>query len=175
MGPVRIGGVMITVMEKNNVAGSHFEQAAGHADRRLRLPIVCGNGPHDDFRKSHLANRGVKLGTSKAEWRADCGSALTRGCEKGIFTSAQFVPDLPASEEEQAGMSVRMIPNSVIGGANFRSELRVLFNVPAKNEERRGYPVFFQQCEQLRCDSRIRSIIKSESAGISCTAQRRSK
>src|SRR5213079_1563351 len=72
-------------------------------------------------------------------------------------------------------MSVRMIPNSVIGGANFRSELRVLFNVPAKNEKRRGHPVFFEQCEQLSCDSRIRSIIISESARISCTAQRRSK
>src|SRR3989449_4130063 len=166
---------MITVMEKNNVAGSHFEQAAGHADRRLRLPIVCGNGPHDDFRKSHLANRGVKLGTSKAEWRADCGSALTRGCEKGIFTSAQFVPDLPASEEEQAGMSVRMIPNSVIGGANFRSELRVLFNVPAKNEERRGYPVFFQQWKHIRWASSILSTLKSQGALMSCTAQRSSK
>lgn len=117
----------------------------------------------------------MKLRTSKAEWWPDYGGTLARGCEYSIFTSAQFVPDLPASEEEQAGMSVRMIPNSVIGGANFRSELRVLFNVPAKNEERRGYPVFFQQREQLRCDSRIRSIIKSESAGISCTAQRRSK
>ena len=166
---------MITVMEKNNVAGSHVEQAAGHADCRLWLPIVCGNGPHDDFRKSHLANRGVKLRTSKAEWRADCGSTLTGGCEKGIFTSAQFVLDLSASEEEQAGMSVRMVPNRVVGGANLSRELRILFNVLAKNEERRGYPVFFQQREQLRCDSRIRSIIKSESAGISCTAQRRSK
>src|SRR2546428_4574983 len=93
---------MITVMEKNNVAGSHFEQAAGHADRRLRLPIVCGNGPHDDFRKSHLANRGVKLGTSKAEWRAGCGSGLTPGCAKGSFTSAPFVPPLPAGEKKQA-------------------------------------------------------------------------
>src|SRR5215813_2652843 len=175
MGPVRIGGVMITVMEKNNVAGSHVEQAAGHTDCRLRFPVVCGNGPHDDVRKSHLANRGVKLRTSKAEWRAHCGGALTCGCEKRILTSAQFVPDLPASEEEQAGMSVRMIPDSVIGSTNLRSELRMLFNVLAKNEERRGYPIFFQQREQLRCDSRIRSIIKSESAGISCTAQRRSE
>ena len=140
---------MITVMEKNNVAGSHFEQAAGHADRRLRLPIVCGNGPHDDFRKSHLANRGVKLGTSKAEWRADCGSALTRGCEKGIFTSAQFVPDLPACQEKQAGMSVRMIPNRVVGCANLFSELGILFNVLTKNEECCGYPIFFQKREQL--------------------------
>src|SRR5438067_11812746 len=104
---------MITVMEKNNVAGSHFEQAAGHADRRLRLPIVCGNGPHDDFRKSHLANRGVKLGTSKAEWRADCGSSLTRSCEKCIVTSAQVDPDLPASQEQPAGMSGRRDPNGV--------------------------------------------------------------
>src|SRR6058998_4110589 len=87
MGPVRSGGVMITVMEKNNVAGSHVDEAAGHADCRLRFPVVCGNGPHDDVRKSHLANRGVKLRTSKAERRADCRSALTRGGEKGIFTS----------------------------------------------------------------------------------------
>src|SRR2546427_4601419 len=100
---------MITVMEKNNVAGSHFEQAAGHADRRLRLPIVCGNGPHDDFRKSHLANRGVKLGTSKAEWRAGCGRGFTRGWGKGIFTSAHFVPHLPAREEEKAGGVVPLI------------------------------------------------------------------
>src|SRR5437870_13893094 len=114
---------MITVMEKNNVAGSHFEQAAGHADRRLRLPIVCGNGPHDDFRKPHLANRGVKLGTSKAEWRGDSGSTWTCGCGKGTFTSAQFVADLPASEEAQAGMSGRMMPNSVTGGAKSRCEL----------------------------------------------------
>src|SRR2546425_12148289 len=94
---------MITVMEKNNVAGSHFEQAAGHADRRLRLPIVCGNGPHDDFRKSHLANRGVKLGTSKAEWRAGWGGGFSRGCGKGIFTSALFVPYLSAREREEGG------------------------------------------------------------------------
>src|SRR5207244_10935581 len=108
MGPVRIGGVMITVMEKNNVAGSHVEQAAGHADCRLRLPIVCGNRPHDDFRKSHLANRGVKLRTSKAEWRADGGSNLTGGCGKGIVTSAPFVLDLAASEGGAAGIAVRM-------------------------------------------------------------------
>src|SRR5437773_9937422 len=104
MGPVRIGGVMITVMEKNNVAGSHVEQAAGHADCRLRLPIVCGNRPHDDFRKSHLANRGVKLRTSKAEWRADRGSTLTGGCEKGRFTLARSGPGLSARGEGPSGM-----------------------------------------------------------------------
>src|SRR2546427_12452510 len=92
---------MITVMEKNNVAGSHFEQAAGHADRRLRLPIVCGNGPHDDFRKSHLANRGVKLGTSKAEWRAGGGGGLLPGCGKGIFTTCPFDPYMPAWGEKE--------------------------------------------------------------------------
>src|SRR2546426_5616662 len=120
---------MITVMEKNNVAGSHFEQAAGHADRRLRLPIVCGNGPHDDFRKSHLANRGVKLGTSKAEWRAGCGSAFARGGGKGIFTSAQFVPHLPARGEEEGGVSVRFIPHNVIWGGRFPRGLGGVFFV----------------------------------------------
>ena len=91
----------------------------------------------------------MKLRTSKAEWWPDYGGTLARGCEYSIFTSAQFVPDLPACQEKQAGMSVRMIPNRVVGCASLFSELGILFNVLTKNEECRGYPIFFQKREQL--------------------------
>src|SRR2546426_1538972 len=175
MGSVGIWGSMIAVMKKNNVPISHFAQALAHACCGLRFPVSSGNGPHDNFRNSHLTNRRMKLRTSKAEWRTDTGGTLTGSCEEGIFASSQFVLDLPAREEQEAGMSVRMIPKSVVGFSNLFSELRIFFNVLTQNEECRGNPIFLQQREQLWSDSGIRSIIKRKCAGTTRARNRPSK
>src|SRR5439155_15766731 len=94
---------------------------------------------------------------------------------KDVFTSAQFVRDLPAGAEDETGMSIRMIPNRVVSGMNLFSELWILSDVLTKNKECRLYPIFLQERQQLWSDSGIRSVIKGQRAGVPGGQNRRSE
>ena len=71
MGTVGIGSPMITVVEKNDVAGPDLLYPATDAGGRLFIPIVSGNRPHYGFGKPHFPSRRSKLRAAKPKRRAD--------------------------------------------------------------------------------------------------------
>ena len=54
MGPVGVRDPMIAVVKENDIAEFDFLKAAAEVSCRLLIPIVSGNRPHYDLRKSHL-------------------------------------------------------------------------------------------------------------------------
>jgi hypothetical protein len=87
MGPVGVCNAMIAVVKENDISEFDFLKAAAEVSCRLLIPIVSGNRPHYDPRKSHLLCSRMELRASKAEWRPDNVHGLAGGLRNGGFAT----------------------------------------------------------------------------------------
>jgi hypothetical protein len=127
---------VIAIVKQNNIAGLDLAYPAADAGCRLGLPVMSGNGPHDDLGKSDLTSGRVKLRSAKSERRANAAAVSTGGSKHCILTAIQLFNDLPPSEEEQIRMVIGVIPNGVVGGNDLGGQRRTLVHVLTKHEER---------------------------------------
>ncbi len=118
MAPVGVRRPMIAVVKKNNVSCPNLLQPPPHVVAGLRLPVASVNRPHHDFGEASALRCPEKLRPPETVGRPDALRAFPGRLENSFIAAVQFVDDPARTEEHQAAMPERMIPDGVISSGN---------------------------------------------------------
>jgi len=122
MRSIGVRNAVVTVVEKQDIAGLKALDPAADAGGGLGVPVIGGAGPHHDSRKAGFGDGSVKLRAAETEWRTDATAVPRRGGEDSVLASSQFIDDATAAEEEQARMPVCVVTKAVTRGNDLRSQ-----------------------------------------------------
>src|SRR4029077_9819220 len=92
---VGIGDTVIAIMQQNDIAGFRLLNSARNVKCRLDRPIACGDRPHYGLTETHFSHYRLKLGSAEAKRRTNDRHYLAGGSPNRVFTTPQFINDLP--------------------------------------------------------------------------------
>ena len=117
MAPVAVRRPMIAVVKKNNVSCTDLLQPSPHIVAGLRLPVASVHRPHHDFGEASALRCPEKLRPPETVGRPDALRAFPGRLENSFIAAIQFVDDPSSTEEHQAAMPERMIPDGMISSS----------------------------------------------------------
>src|SRR5581483_4670967 len=98
------------------------------------------------------------------------------GCRRdGVRTARQLVDNLPLRKEHQTAVAIGVIADRMPGGNDLARKLRMLFDVFAENKECRRHTMLLEQCQQLRRNPWIGTVVERQGASLTGTAYRGTK